>query len=76
MKLASLFRREPAPALSYDRDRLEPVIRCSICNGEQTAGFRDRQTGRFEEVMLIRSDQDLREFMRRYGITEMPEKIY
>ena len=50
MKLASLFRREPAPALSYDRDRLEPVIRCSICNGEQTAGFRNRQTGRFEEA--------------------------
>ena len=76
MKLASLFRREPAPVQTYDREALEPVIRCSICSGEQTAGFRRRQTGKFEEVMLIRSNQDLAAFMKRYGITETPEKIY
>ena len=40
----------------YDPDRQKPVIHCSICNGEQVAGFRDLETGRFDEVMLIRSD--------------------
>ena len=76
MKLMSLFHSKPAPVQSYDKDLLEPVIRCSICTGEQVAGFRNRQTGRFEEVALIKSDQDLTAFMDRYGITDVPEKIY
>lgn len=25
----------------YDKERLIPVIRCSICTGEQVAGFKD-----------------------------------
>lgn len=53
-----------------------PVIRCSICTGEQVAGFRDGQTGRFEEVMLIRSPADLEEFKAKYGISGEIEKIY
>ena len=48
----------------------------SICTGEKTAGFQDRKTGRFEEVMLIRSDADLQAFMEEYGITEQPETVY
>ena len=71
-----LFFKHKKPALSYDQSRLEPVIRCSICNGEQAAGFLDRQTGRFEEIMLIRSDTDLQAFRERYGITETVRKIY
>ena len=61
---------------SYDRDRTEPVLRCSICTGEQVAGFRDKQTGYVEEVMAIRSPRDLDEFRREYGISEPIEKIY
>ena len=53
-----------------------PAIRCSICTGEQVAGFRNGQTGRFEEVMLIRSPADLEEFKQRYGISGEIEKIY
>ena len=53
-----------------------PVIRCSICTGEQVAGFRNGQTGRFEEVMLIRSPADLDEFKEKYGISGEIEKIY
>ena len=76
MKLTSLFHSKSAPVQSYDKDLLEPVIRCSICTGEQVAGFRNRQTGRFEEVALIKSDQDLTAFLKRYGITESIKKIY
>ena len=60
----------------YDRERLEPAIRCSICTGEQVAGFREKGTNRFEEVMLIRSDADLRAFCELYGFEEMPKKFY
>ncbi len=52
----------------YDREKREPVIRSSICTGEKVAGFRDRETGRFEEVMLIRTEKDLDEFMEKYAV--------
>ncbi len=54
--------------VDYDRENQRPVIRASICNGEQVAGFKDIRTGKFSEVMLIRDDRDLAEFLERYGI--------
>ena len=44
--------------------------RSSICTGEQTAGFKDPVSGRFQEYMLIRNDKDLQEFLDRYQVTE------
>lgn len=58
----------------YDRENSRPVIRCSICTGEQAAGFKDIHTGRFEEVMLIKSDRDLEEFKRMYDLEEVPKE--
>ena len=52
------------------------MIRCSICTGEQVAGFRHLEDGRFEEVMLIRDTGDLVTFKMKYGITEEIEKFY
>lgn len=54
---------------SYDRDNQEPVIRVSICTGEKVAGFKDIHTGKFMEVMVIRSDRDMQEFISIYGIS-------
>ena len=71
----STSKKRP-PTRSYDPAAVRPVIRSSICTGEKTAGFQDRKTGRFEEVMLIRSDADLQAFMEEYGITEQPETVY
>lgn len=34
------------------------------------AGFRDIQTGKFSEVMLIRDGGDLEEFLDTYDISE------
>ena len=39
---------------TYDKENKKPVIKASICNGEQVAGFKDIHTGKSEEVMLIR----------------------
>ena len=55
---------------SYDRENLKPVIRSSICTGEQVAGFRNIHTGKFSEVMLIRNCGDLQEFLEAYDIPE------
>ena len=63
-------RRKKRPALSFDKSGKIPVIRSSICTGEQTAGFQDEATGKFQEVMLIRGEADLREFMEEYDLNE------
>lgn len=56
---------------AYDLQSHIPVIRCSICNGEQVAGFKEKKTGQFKEVMLIRNEKDLEEFKERYGVEEV-----
>ena len=53
---------------SYDKENKKPVIKASICNGEQVAGFKDIHTGKIEEVMLIKSPTDLEHFKAMYGI--------
>ncbi|MBR2264859.1 MAG: aspartate dehydrogenase [Firmicutes bacterium] len=62
--------------LTFDPAEKTPMLHASICTGETAAGFKDRKTGHFEEVMLIRSDADLKEFMRRYDLKEVPKKEY
>ncbi|MCM1282736.1 MAG: hypothetical protein NC180_11540 [Muribaculaceae bacterium] len=56
---------------TYDATNKRPVLRCSICNGEQVAGFKDLRTGKFEEVTLIRNERELEAFKEMYGISEM-----
>lgn len=56
------------PPRRYDPDRQQPVLRCSICTGEQVVGFQDRATGHVQEVMLIRTPKDLEDFRAAYGI--------
>ena len=73
-----LFRKHSKqPTVQHwDPEQMTPVIRCSICTGEQVAGFRNRTTGKMEEVMLLRDESDLQTFKSRYGITGDIEKIY
>ncbi|MDO5136754.1 MAG: aspartate dehydrogenase [Eubacteriales bacterium] len=59
---------------TYDKERKRPVLKCSICNGEQVAGFKDIHTGEFEEVMFIRNDQELQEFLQMYGIERITKE--
>lgn len=55
----------------YDRANQKPVLHCSICTGEQVAGFKDIHTGKFEEVMCVRDDRDLERFKSMYGLEEV-----
>ena len=61
---------------TYDKDNKKPVIKASICNGEQVAGFKDIHTGKIEEVMLIKSPSDIDIFKKMYGIDEEIAKEY
>ena len=62
-----LFRKKKEQA-SYDSQSKRPVIKCSICTGEQVAGFQNIHNGTFEDVMLIRGKEDMKVFrrMRRF----------
>ena len=75
-KKQTMFFKKKSEKKSFDKEKLKPVIRASICNGEQTAGFQDIHSGSFEEVMLIRNETDLELFKHEYGIEGTIEKIY
>ena len=49
---------------TYDKENKKPVIKASI------------HTGKIEEVMLIKSQADLDEFKKMYGIDGEIEKEY
>ncbi len=66
-----MFFHKKTTKIEYDRDRYQPMIRQSICTGEQVGGLKDKRTGRFEESMLIRNDVDLERFKQMYGIEEI-----
>ena len=70
-----LFKKKSV-VQSYDKENKKPVIKASICNGEQVVGFKDIHTGKIEEIMLIKSQADLEKFKAMYGIDEEIAKEY
>ena len=54
---------------SFDKEHQRPIIKSSICTGEKVAGFKDIQTGKFTEVMLIRDSKDMDVFWEKYDIS-------
>lgn len=60
--------------IPFDPDKQIAVIKCSICTGEQVAGFKSKEDGRFTEVMLIREAEDLEKFKAIYEITEIKKE--
>ena len=68
-------KKQPSkPELSYDPETQKPIIRCSICTGEQVAGIKNLKTGKFEEYMLIRNQSDLQHFQDMVGCSDIPKE--
>ncbi|MDO5350771.1 MAG: aspartate dehydrogenase [Lachnospiraceae bacterium] len=63
-------RKKNKPLSTYDKTGKIPVIRASICTGEKVAGFKELESGKFDDLMLIRNDGDLKEFLRLYDVKE------
>ena len=70
-----LFKKKTVTK-TFDKENKKPVIKASICNGEQIAGFKDNNTGKIDEVMLIKNQADLYAFKKMYGIDGEIEKEY
>ena len=67
-------RKKAVQKLVYNPSEKKPVIRCSICNGEQVGGLKNLCTGAFEEVMVIRNADDLEAFRQLTGATDIPRE--
>ena len=67
-------KKKAAEPLVYDREKEYPVLHCSICNGEQVAGFKNRDTGHFREITLIRTQAELDTFMKQCSISEITKE--
>ena len=61
-----LFKRKPLPALPFDPKRQIPAVRKSICTGEMTVGYIDKETNQFHDLMMV-DQQGLEEFRRQVG---------
>ncbi len=69
-------KKKSAGTKAYDPEKMQPAIRCSICTGEQVAGFLNRESGRFREDRLVRNETDIESFRADYGIDSEIVKIY
>lgn len=69
-----LRKKQRHEVLEYDKELFIPILKCSICTGEKVAGFKDRKTGKFKEIMLIRNDSDLESFMKLYGLDSVDKE--
>ncbi len=69
-----MFGKKKHDASAFDKTGKIPMIRSSICTGEQVAGFKDSASGKFTEIMLVRTDADFKTFLRQYGINEADVK--
>lgn len=68
-------KNKDIPLISLEQS--VPVLRCSICTGEQVLCSKDRKTGQLTELMLIRKPSDLFDFCNANGISaEDVQKIY
>ncbi|MCR5167091.1 MAG: aspartate dehydrogenase [Oscillospiraceae bacterium] len=68
------YERHLSEDIPFDSDKQTAVIKCSICTGEQVAGFKNKEDGHFTEVMVIREAADLERFKKIYGITEIKKE--
>ena len=70
----SLFkRRAKVPDLKYDPETQQPAVRKSICTGEMTAGFIDKRTGRFVDLMRLDGQKGLEDFKKEIGAEDVKE---
>lgn len=66
-----MFGRKKDNHLTYDKENETPAVKSSICTGEKTVGFIDNRTGKYRDVMLIKSDADIAEFKKQCGVDDI-----
>lgn len=67
-------KKKIVPVYTFDADREKPIIRCNIYTGEKVAGFKNIETGKFTEMMLIRGEQDIVAFRNQFQLGDIDIK--
>lgn len=62
------WKKKSEKKVSYDKEKMQPVLKVSICTGEKVVGFLDKESGKFEDIMLIRNEKELSAFCEMYGV--------
>ena len=68
------YERYLSEDIPFDSDKQIAVIKCSICTGEQVAGFKNKEDGHFTEVMLVKGSKDIEKFKEIYNIAEIKKE--
>ena len=68
-------RNKKIAKIEYNKETEVPAVKSSICIGEKTAGFLEVSTGKYRDVMLIKSDADIDLFKKACGVDDV-RKIY
>lgn len=71
-----MFKKKPEESaiIQFHPETHKPILKCSICTGEQMAGFKDINTGAFTEVMLIKDGKDFDRFMEMYDLAAITKE--
>ena len=62
------FRRQKHQSVAFDLSKEEPVVKKSICTGEATVGFVDKNTGRYRDIRKVSSPLEIEAFCEEVGI--------
>ena len=72
-----LFGKKKSEYPKMPQGDYDPVLRCSICTGEQVLCVKERGSNKLLELMLIKSPAQLEGFFAANGISEEDiEKVY
>lgn len=71
MRVRLMFgkKKDAIPEVAFDPQKQKAILKCSICTGEQVAGFKDLSTGKFSEVCVVRSQGELAQFLQKYHLS-------
>ena len=64
----TLFHRKKHLSVAFDPLKEEPVVKKSICTGEATVGFVDKNTGQYRDIRKVTSPVEIEAFCEEVGI--------
>ena len=67
----SIFKKQQTLPIPEPFSAEDVKIESSTCTGEKTIGFYDKASKRLVCAELVRSDRDIENFCRKYGIDKV-----
>jgi len=62
-----MFKKKPV--ITFDPSKETPAVKRSICTGEMTVGFVEKDTGKFRDLMCAKNPKELEDFCKRVGVS-------